>query len=207
MLKPKGLINMIQGAQNMPDTKKRIITAAWELFYKQGYENTTVDEIIERSATSKGTFYHYFKAKDALLNTLSDVFDQRYMELYPKDDPDMSASDKLMFLNRELFSLIDNQIEINLIAYLYSSQLVTRDERCLLAEDRFYFKWLKEIIQKGIDDGEFSDRNTCEQYMHLYAGFERAMIYDWTLRKGVYSLAEYSQKFLPYVLNILKSGF
>lgn len=200
------MINMTQDTQKMPDTKKRIITSAWDLFYKQGYENTTVDEIIEFSNTSKGTFYHYFKAKDALLNTLSDVFDQKYIELYPHDNPHMSACDKLLFLNNELFSLIDNQIEINLISYLYSSQLVTRDERCLLSEDRFYFKWLKEIIQKGIDGGEFSDKNTCEEYMNLYASFERAMIYDWCLRKGTYSLAKYSQKVLPHILDIFKTG-
>ena len=42
-------------------TKSRIIKAAWNLFYKHGYEQTTVDEIISASKTSKGTFYHYFK--------------------------------------------------------------------------------------------------------------------------------------------------
>lgn len=44
-------------------TKSRIIKAAWNLFYKHGYEQTTVDEIISASKTSKGTFYHYFKGK------------------------------------------------------------------------------------------------------------------------------------------------
>ena len=38
-------------------TKSRIIKAAWNLFYKHGYEQTTVDEIISASKTSKGTFY------------------------------------------------------------------------------------------------------------------------------------------------------
>ena len=42
-------------------TKKNIVSAAWRLFYEQGYDDTTVDEIIRASGTSKGTFYHYFK--------------------------------------------------------------------------------------------------------------------------------------------------
>ena len=46
------------------NTKGKIIKAAWELFYQNGYEDTTVEEIIERSGTSKGSFYHYFKGKD-----------------------------------------------------------------------------------------------------------------------------------------------
>ena len=44
-------------------TKSRIIKAAWNLFYKHGYEQTTVDEIISASKTSKGTFYHYLREK------------------------------------------------------------------------------------------------------------------------------------------------
>lgn len=198
---------MLKDSQNnMPATKRRIISAAWDLFYKKGYENTTVDEIIELSDTSKGTFYHYFKAKDALLHTLSDVFDQRYRDLYPIVDPDMSSYEKLLYLNNEVFSVIDNQIEINLITSLYSSQLVTKDERHLLKDDRFYFQWLTQIIQDGIDNGEFSNKNTADQYMRIYAAFERAMIYDWCLRKGEYSLAKQSQIFLPKILDMFKSG-
>ena len=43
------------------NTKGKIITAAWDLFYEQGYEDTTIEEIIDKSGTSKGSFYHYFE--------------------------------------------------------------------------------------------------------------------------------------------------
>ena len=36
------------------NTKGRIVNAAWELFYEQGYDDTTIDDIVERSETSKG---------------------------------------------------------------------------------------------------------------------------------------------------------
>ena len=48
------------------NTKAKIVSAAWKLFYEQGYEATTVEEIIEESHTSRGSFYHYFEGKDAL---------------------------------------------------------------------------------------------------------------------------------------------
>ena len=35
--------------RNERNTKGRIINAAWDLFYEQGYEYTTVEEIIEKS--------------------------------------------------------------------------------------------------------------------------------------------------------------
>ena len=67
--------------KNVRNTKGKIVSAAWKLFYEQGYDNTTVEEIIAESGTSKGSFYHYFEGKDALLETLSILFDEKYEEL------------------------------------------------------------------------------------------------------------------------------
>ena len=39
------------------NVKRRIVDAAWELFYEKGYDDTTVDDIIRLSETSKGSFY------------------------------------------------------------------------------------------------------------------------------------------------------
>lgn len=52
------------------NTRRKIVRAAWKLFYEQGYDDTTVEEIISESGTSKGSFYHYFSGKDALLSSL-----------------------------------------------------------------------------------------------------------------------------------------
>ena len=37
------------------NTRARIVTAAWKLFYEQGYGETTVEDIIRVSGVSKGT--------------------------------------------------------------------------------------------------------------------------------------------------------
>ena len=42
------------GGKKTKTTKKKIVSAAWRLFYEQGYDNTTVDDIVEESGTSKG---------------------------------------------------------------------------------------------------------------------------------------------------------
>lgn len=188
-------------------TQSRIIKAAWNLFYKHGYEQTTVDEIIAASKTSKGTFYHYFKGKEALLNTLSYLFDEKYEELAGVVDPNLSAYDKLLFFNHELFHMIETSIDVNLLASLYSSQLVTKDKRSLLENDRYYFTWLTETISGAIASGEFKDTSTPQELLKIYAMYERALLYDWALCKGRYSLTEYSDKLLPHVLNRFKEGF
>lgn len=188
-------------------TKSRIIKAAWNLFYKNGYDETTVEDIINASKTSKGTFYHYFKSKEGLLNTLSYLFDEKYEELAGIIDPNLSAYDKLLFLNHELFYMIETSIDVKLIAYLYSAQLVTKDKRSLSDNKRFYFQWLLEIIQAALDSGEFKDTSTAEELMHIYAMYERAILYDWSLFHGSYSLSEYSDRLLPSVLDSFVNGF
>ena len=108
--------------KNTRNTKGRIIEAAWRLFYRQGYDDTTVEEIIAESGTSRGSFYHYFEGKDALLSTVSYLFDQKYEELMATLDPDGNRFDQLMYLNRELFAMIENSVSLDLLARLYSSQ-------------------------------------------------------------------------------------
>lgn len=187
-------------------TKSRIIKAAWNLFYKNGYDNTTVEDIIAASKTSKGTFYHYFKGKEALLNSLSDLFDQKYEELAATIDPDMCPYDKLLLLNHELFHMIETSVDIHLLAFLYSSQLTTKDKKSLSDNKRFYFRWVSEIINDALESGDFSNTSTTEELMNIYAMYERALLYDWALFKGKFSLTKHSDRLLPHVLDMFVKG-
>ena len=179
------------------NTRGRIINAAWELFYEQGYEATIIEEIIERSGTSKGSFYHYFEGKDALLGSLSFLFDEKYAELKETLDPQMHAFDKLMYLNRELFRMIEDRVSMDLLARLISTQLVTHGEKHLLDHNRIYYRLLRTIIAEGQAKGELKAEFSVNEIVKTYALLERALMYDWCLCGGEYSLAVYSQRMLP----------
>lgn len=179
------------------NTKGKIITAAWKLFYELGYDETTVDEIIEESGTSKGSFYHYFDGKDALLSSLSELFDAKYSELAEGMDRSANAFDLLMLLNKELFSMVESTVSLELLARLYSSQLVTKGERHLLDQDRVYYKLLRQIVVLGQQRGELREDVPANEIVKTYALCERALLYDWCICNGQYSLREYSQKMMP----------
>ena len=129
------------------NTKGKIISAAWKLYYEQGYDDTTIDEIIAESATSKGSFYHYFEGKDALLGSLSFLFDEKYMELEAQLSDFATRYEQLIYLNQELFSMIENSISLDLLARLLSTQLITKGEKHLLDRNRYYYKLLRRIIR------------------------------------------------------------
>ncbi len=186
-------------------TKKKIVTAAWKLFYRQGYDDTTVDEIIREAGTSKGTFYHYFDGKDALLSSLSYLFDDKYEELLPALDPEEDSFEKLMYLNRELFGMIETSVSRELLASLYSSQLVTRGEKHLLDRNRLYYRLLNEIAAQGQKRGELVTSMSSYDITKMYALCERALLYDWCICNGEYSLREYGAKMMPMFLHEIRN--
>ncbi len=183
------------------NTKGRIVSAAWKLFYEQGDDNTTVEDIIFESNTSKGSFYHYFDGKDALLGSLSVLFDEKYEELRGSMEADMDAADALLYLNHELFAMIDNSVSLELLARLLSSQLVTRGERHLLNRNRTYFKLLHQIVKRGQERGELRSDVTANEIVTAYAMFERALMYDWCLNNGAYALSKYASSMMPLLLE------
>ncbi len=187
------------------NTKGKIIVAAWKLFYEQGYDDTTIEEIIEESGTSKGSFYHYFAGKDALLSSLSYMFDEKYEELTKTLNPDMHSFDKLMYLNRELFLMVENSISLDLLAKLYSSQLTTKAEKHLLDHNRMYYKLLRNIFSDGQQKGEITNTLSVNELVKVYALCERAFLYDWCLSNGDYSLTKYAAEMFPMFLGKFKN--
>ena len=187
--------------KNTRNTRGKIIDAAWKLFYRQGYDDTTVEEIIEESGTSRGSFYHYFPGKDDLLSTLADVFDRKYEALMQTMDPEMDRFDQLMYLNRELFAMMENSTPLDLVARLYSSQLVTRGDKSLMDHNRIYYRLLRQIVLQGQERGELRADATVNEMVRAYALCERALIYDWCLSGGDYSLTQYSQTMMPMFLQ------
>ena len=184
---------------NGRNTKSKIARAAWKLFYEKGYDETTVEDIVAESKTSKGSFYHYFSGKDALLSSLSLLFDEKYEELSAKLTDDMTACEKLLFLNKELFCMIENTVSTELLSRLLASQLI-QNEKHLLDRGRTYFKLLRIIIIKGQQNGEFREDCTVSEIVKAYALFERAIMYDWCLCNGEYSLCTYGNKMLVHFL-------
>lgn len=80
--------------------REKFLDAAWLLFWKRGYDVTSVQLIIDEVGASKGAFYHHFTSKEALLSEVIDrLIDSSITELQPTvDDPDLGALGKLNLL-------------------------------------------------------------------------------------------------------------
>ena len=136
-----------------------------------------------------------------MLSSLSYLFDEKYEELLEVMDPDLSPIDKLIYLNQELFLMIENTVSVDLLCRLFSSQLITKGERHLLDTNRTYYKLLRQIAIEGQQDGSFREELSINDITKAYAVFERGLMYDWCLCNGNYSLCQYSATMLPLFLK------
>lgn len=60
--------------------RERVLDAAVELFAEQGYDGTSVAQVLARAGVAKGGFYHHFASKEALLYEVYGDLIERQLE-------------------------------------------------------------------------------------------------------------------------------
>lgn len=184
------------------NTKGKIVEAAWKLFNEQGYDHTTIEDIVETSGTSRGSFYHYFESKDSVIAAMSFVIDDEYKNIAERIPEEYTAYEALLFLNSEICRFMENKLAIEPLSRLFASQLTTSGERIMSSRDRYYYRLVRKIIDDGITKGELSDEFTVNEIMNAYALLERGLIFDWILCSGEYNLMAYSQQLMPVMMRM-----
>ena len=62
----------------MNKSKEKILASARELFHENGFQQTSVDEILKKSGVTKSNFYYHFKSKEELGLIILDKFIKQY---------------------------------------------------------------------------------------------------------------------------------
>lgn len=171
-----------------PTLKQRIIDSAWDLFYEKGYNETTVNDILDRAHTTKGGFYYYFRKKDDLLNSLYVIFDREYEKFYTTMDKSQDAMSQLEQVSQYVCYFIDANVSYELLSELYISQLKSRSQEHFLSPDRYYFKMVRQIITDGQARGEIRDDIDAFTLARHILLLERGIFIDWCVRAGGFSL-------------------
>ena len=129
--------------------KEKIINAAWELFRKKGYEETTLQDIIDKSGTSRGAFYHHFRAKEDLLFRMAWYFDKKYKGWLDSLDTNFTIVEKLFLFDEYCCRLLEESEFKPFLQQLYGYEVMTSGTRYILDEDREYFKLVLALMSPG----------------------------------------------------------
>jgi TetR/AcrR family transcriptional regulator, transcriptional repressor for nem operon len=78
------------------ERRSEILNAAYKLIYTRGYEQMSIQDILDEQKISKGAFYHYFDSKQALLEAVIDRMIQEGLRLIQPivQDPALLALEK-----------------------------------------------------------------------------------------------------------------
>lgn len=182
-------------------TRERIVSAAWKLFYAQGYDDTTIDDIVESANVSKGSFYHYFDGKESLIDGISFMFDTVYEDIMADLDESLNPLNKLTEMTKQVFFMIENTVPVHLLSRIMASQMSNKGDKYLVNPDRPFFRFVRKIVIEGKEASIFNDAYSVNEIAIAYALFERGLMYDWCVSNGNYSFSQYAEKMMRVFLN------
>lgn len=186
------------------NARDKILNSGWKLFLEQGYEETTVNQIIQSSKTSRGAFYHHFHGKEEILFCIAYYFDNSYINWVNNVDKDLSALDKLLDFNQFVMDGLENSEYRPLLATLYGLQVKTKGVRHILNPDRIYYKIINGILKEGLDNKEIKSEYSIPELLEMYTILERGLTYDWCLNQGRYSISKYGKLLISNFIETIK---
>lgn len=193
--------------------KDKIIQESYELFATKGYEKTTIADIVKASDSSKGGFYHHFKSKEDIIDTILDNYVQD-LKTYYNNLFDHYNNDTIKVFNGvfEAITIYKSKQMIRwpefmkMFCFEGNSLVIMRMAQSFeKMTENFYF----ELIVKGNQEGLWSiDRPSniaglwTRELLRIYTEISE-LLYDYTennYNKFV-SLLEFDEELINHLLS------
>jgi AcrR family transcriptional regulator len=178
-----------------------IVTAATALFFENGYERTSVQEIVEAAQVTKGAFYHHFDAKEDLLLLIHDNFIEEGLRRVR----DITAS---ALSPAEKLDAVINEIVTD-IARFQAQETIFFEQQRFLSEARFrhvkskrdeYEHHVIGVLEEGIAAGVFRQLASTRVLAYGIIGM-CSWTYRWYSPAGELSAEEISRVYSQALLD------
>ena len=167
--------------------RNQILDAAMSVFARLGFEHARMDDIVEASGLSKGALYWYFKSKEEIITgILRRLFTTDIEQLRDLLEAEGTVSERLLLLTR--FRVAGLKRLADLLPILVEFYAVMVRQNWVREFISGYFgsfrELLVDLIQQGIDRGEFRPVSTVETAVTLSAIYEGLTIH-WLINPKV----------------------
>lgn len=185
----------------MTDLRQKIIDAALVLFERHGYHGVTVNQIIERVGTSKGGFYHHFKAKDELLFVIHDTFITYVLKKAQLATQTYTTpTKKLQAIVKDFVKVFDIYKSHIAVFYQEHTYLCPPYER-KIKEKRDQFKQIiMDAVKEGVESGEFRQEIPVEITGMAILGMVN-WTYMWYKQSGDKTIDEIGDIYVDLILH------
>lgn len=153
--------------------KNEILDVAQNLFYSQGFDKTSINQIIDQVGIAKGTIYHYFKSKYELLDAVVErlILQMREAVIPIIQDEDLNAIDKFNMT----FKVI-GQIKFEKKEFMLELLRVMNREENIILRHKMITKSIElltpiiaEIIKQGNEEGLCNTEYPVESAQYIMA--------------------------------------
>ncbi len=157
-------------------TRNTLIDVARQLFARLGVENTTMNDIAVASHKGRRTLYTYFNNKNEVYQAvLENELEQMYHSLQNVANKNLPADEKLLLFFFTRFDTIKNVVARNGTLKADFFRDIWRVQNVRKSFDRKEIQILKDILNKGVEEGTFempSTDVTAEILHHALKGLE-----------------------------------
>jgi AcrR family transcriptional regulator len=161
-----------------------IFQAAVEVFAESGFDQAKMDEIAQVAGVAKGTIYYHFKSKEELFVGLMNEGMEHLIDCVRRGiELKESAKEQLDAL---IYAHVHFFIQNGKLAKLLLNEAFGTKERQLQfrARIRQYFRLIEEVLQKGMNSGEFQLGHPTEMASAIFGAASVAVL------QKIYSLEE-----------------
>lgn len=159
------------------ERKNEIINTASRIFAQKGYDKSSVNDILTAIGIAKGTFYHYFKSKeevlDAVIDKATDLIFERATVVV--ENPELSAEDKLLGVFMAM--RIENQMEEGFLEEMHRSENALMHQKSLVSVISVLTPILTQVVKEGTEKGVFRCEYP-EQYMQIFLASATTLLDD-----------------------------
>jgi TetR/AcrR family transcriptional regulator, cholesterol catabolism regulator len=182
-----------------------IVSAAAKVFRTKGYHAATVRDIAEEVGILKGSLYHHFESKEALLYLVVKVpIAQMYQAIAEIAAADGPAADKLSRAITAHLEAFDRHYP-HLFVYLREREAVKRRFREKIGfSPKDYERCWQQILREGVESGEFRSDLDIQVASYGILGMLN-WLYKWYDPKGRLTVRQVAGQFTALALAGLKA--
>ncbi len=150
---------------------QRLLAAATRLFAEQGYDRTSVQEIVEAAGVTKGALYHYFGSKDDLLHEVyARVLRVQQERLDAFANADAPVEERLRRAAADVVVTTIENLDDAMIFFRSMHHLSPEKNKQVRAERRRYHERFRALIEEGQETGVFSPATSADLVVDYHFG-------------------------------------
>lgn len=182
------------------EIRGRIVAVAGALFNRQGFDNTTMDQIAAEAVVARKTLYNYFPFKEAIadeyVRSISNDTAQETLATL-SDLPDTRS--RLIAAIKNRYDWLELNPEVCGIALLYRAKIMLQEPNHKFAPSGTQIL-IRDILRTAQEAGEFSPGISIERVLGYIEYMRTVMVLDWLKDHARVNLREETVRLVDLVL-------